>query len=150
MIELDKISSTIEIELQEGMQLEAVGIDGVNVSLDADPGHGGKGLGFRPLELMLVSLGSCTGMDVISILRKKRQKVSRYLVEVAAAQAEEHPHVFTDVHIRHIFQGENVDEEAVRRAIELSETKYCPAFAMLKEATPIHSTFEIHPSTPGN
>ncbi|GAC1463460.1 MAG: OsmC family protein [Chloroflexota bacterium] len=144
MIELDRISSTIEITLREGMRFDAVGIDGVSVALDADAAHGGTGAGFRPLELMLVSLGSCTGMDVISILRKKRQKVTRYLVEVSATQAEKHPHVFTSVAIRHIFQGEDLTDEAVRRAIELSETTYCPAFAMLSKATTIQSTYEIH------
>ena len=146
MIELDKISSTIEIALQDGMRFDAVGVDGVSVMLDADAGHGGTGRGFRPLELMLVSLGSCTAMDVISILRKKRQRVSRYLVEVSATQANEHPHVFTSIAIRHILQGDGISDEAVRRAIELSETKYCPAFAMLSASTPIHSAFEIHSS----
>ena len=109
-IELERISSTVEIDLQAGMHFLAVGTDGVTVSLDADPEHGGKGLGFRPLELLLIGLGACTGMDVVSILRKKRQHLTRYLVEVSAAQAHTHPHVFTSVHIRHILEGDNVQE----------------------------------------
>jgi len=144
MIELERISSTVEIDLHAGMHFVAVGADGVAVSLDADPEHGGKGLGFRPLELLLVGLGSCTGMDVVSILRKKRQHLSRYLVEVSATQAETHPHVFTSIHIHHILEGDDVQEEAVKRSIELSETTYCPAFAMLSKATPITSSYEIH------
>lgn len=95
------------------------------------------------MELILVGLGGCTAMDVLSILRKKRQEVTAYEVKLDAQQASEHPHVFTHITIRHIVHGRNVRPEAVARAIELSETKYCPAQAMLEHVAEIESAFEI-------
>lgn len=135
--------SRVEITLQDSMHFEAVGEDGVSVSLDSSAEHGGQGRGLRPMELLLVGLGSCSAMDVVSILRKKREKVTGYRIEVSGEQANEYPRVFTQISIRHIITGINVPEASVRRAIELSETKYCPAYAMLSKAAPISSTFEI-------
>lgn len=140
--------ATVTITLQSGMRFDATGADGTVVQLDSDPVHGGGPGGFRPMEMLLVGLGSCTGMDVISILRKKRQKVTAYTVQVWGTQADTYPHVFTELFIRHIFRGNNLSDIAVRRAVELSESKYCPAFAMLQKAAPISSTIEIHPASP--
>lgn len=133
----------VEINLREGMHFESVGQDGVPVALDSDPVHGGRGLGHRPMELILVALGSCTAMDVISILRKMRQHVTGYRVEVSGEQAPSHPHVFTQISLRHIISGTHVREEAVQRAIELSEQTYCPAYAMLSKAVPIATSYEV-------
>lgn len=132
----------VEIDLQEGMHFTAVGQDGVEVRLDSAEEHGGRGRGFRPMELLLVSLGGCTAMDVISILRKMRQDVTAYRIEVEGEQASEHPHVFTRMSLRHIITG-TVDRPAVERAIQLSEEKYCSAYAMLRQAAPISTTFTI-------
>lgn len=93
--------------------------------------------------LVLLGLAGCTAMDVISILRKKRQHVTGFEVQAHAERAEEHPKVFTDVTIRYIVEGINIDPAAVMRAIELSETKYCPAQAMLVQAVPIKHEYEI-------
>jgi putative redox protein len=138
--------TTIEVTLQSGMHFEAVGAEGISVPLDSAPQHGGVGAGVRPMELLLAGLGGCTGMDVISILRKKRQNVTAYRVEVSGVQAQEYPHVFTEISIRHVLAGHDLSDEAVRRAIELSEKKYCPAFAMLEKAAHITSSYEIHPA----
>jgi putative redox protein len=135
--------TSVRIALQSGMRFEAVGTDGVPVVMDSDPQHGGAGMGLRPLELLLAGLGGCTAMDVLSILRKKRQVVTAYRLEVDAVQQDEYPHVFTHITIRHIVEGRELSEEAVGRAIELSETKYCPAYAMLAEAAPIDTEFEV-------
>ena len=116
---------------------------GFEVPLGAHPDVGGDNDGFRPLELMGVSLAGCTAMDVISILRKKRQEVTAFEVRVHADQAEEHPHVFTHVKITYIVTGKNVDPRAVERAIELSATKYCPASAMLEKAVSIEHEYRI-------
>lgn len=140
--------ASVEISLQGGMRFEAVGEDGIPVMLDASPEHHGTGAGFRPLELLLVGLGACTAMDVLSILRKKRQDVTAYRVLVSAQQANDHPKVFTDIRLRHVLQGNNLSQDAVARAIELSENKYCPAFAMLQQGASISSSFEVHPSAP--
>jgi putative redox protein len=135
--------TTVEIELQEGMRFTAMGSDGVAAALDSSPEHGGNNAGLRPMELMLASLGGCTAMDVLSILRKKRQDVTAYMIEVSGVQTDQPPRVFTEISIRHIVEG-NVSEDALKHAIELSETKYCPAYAMLSKAASISTTFEVH------
>lgn len=140
----------VDLALQDGMRFQARGEDGVMVTLDTEPEHGGTSSGLRPLELLLAGLGGCTGMDVLTILRKKRQDITGYRVEVSGEQATEHPHVFTQICIVHILEGNDISEVAVRRAIELSETKYCPAFAMLSKAAEIASRFEIVPTGPND
>ena len=116
---------------------------GFSLPLGADPAVGGDTDGFRPIELMLVGLAGCTAMDVISILHKKKQAVSAFEVRAEAERADEHPRVFTRIHLRYRVTGTGIDPAAVARAIELSETKYCPAQAMLRPAVPITSSFEI-------
>lgn len=131
------------INLEQRMSFTGTADSGFEVKLGADPKVGGDNDGFRPMELMLISLAGCTGMDVISILRKKRQDVTGFRVEVDAERAQEHPKVFTDIHIHYTVHGRDVDPKAVERSIELSETKYCPAQAMLVQAVPITHTYEI-------
>jgi putative redox protein len=116
---------------------------GFTVLLDSDPEVGAVRSGFGPIELMAVSLSGCTAMDVISILRKKRQDVTAFEVRTHADQAGEHPHVFTHVLVSYIVTGHNVAPEAVERAIELSRTKYCPAMAMLSKAVQIDHEYKI-------
>jgi len=128
----------------KGMQFTGSADSGFNVTLDADPGVGGANSGFRPLELLAIGLAGCTAMDVISILRKKKQEVTAFDVRVEAEQQAEHPHVFTTAKILYTVSGRNVDETAVRRAIELSTLKYCPAQAMLSRAFPMQMLYEIY------
>lgn len=116
---------------------------GFSVPLGADPAVGGQNDGFRPLELLAVGLAGCTGMDVVSILQKKRQQVTAFEVRVHADQAAEHPHVFTKVLIEYVVTGKGVEREAVERAVGLSEAKYCSAHAMLRKAAPIEATITI-------
>ncbi len=104
---------------------------------------GGDNDGFRPMELIAIGLAGCTAMDVISILEKKRQKVVRFEVEIHAEKASEHPRVFTGIEIEYIIHGDEIDRAAVERAVELSETKYCPAQAMLSKAVPISHKITI-------
>lgn len=117
---------------------------GFEVLLGADPSVGGDNDGFRPLELMAISLAGCTAMDVISILKKKRQDVTGFEVVVHPEQADSHPHVFTEAIIEYIVTGHNVEEKVVLRSIELSVTRYCPAQAMLSQAFPIRIQYSIH------
>jgi putative redox protein len=128
----------------QGMSFTGTANSGFSVALGTDPGVGGQNDGFRPLELMAVSLAGCTAMDVISILRKKQQVVTAFDVQVKASQPETHPHVFTRATILYRVTGRSVDEAAVRRAIELSATKYCPAQAMLAKAFPMDLVYEIY------
>lgn len=116
---------------------------GFDVPLGAAAAVGGDDDGFRPLELMLVSLAGCTGMDVLSILRKKRQDITGFNVRVDAERSDEHPKVFTSITVYYNVRGHEVDPKAVERAIELSETRYCPAQAMLVQAVPIHHEYII-------
>jgi putative redox protein len=140
----------VTIELLDGMHFVAQGHDGVTVDMDASEEHGGRGKGFRPMEMLLVGLGGCTGMDVVSVLRKMRQTVTGYRIQVSGVQRPEHPHIFTHITITHILEGNDLSEDSVQRAIELSETKYCSAYAMLKESAEITSSFEIHSAVPAD
>ncbi len=95
------------------------------------------------MELLLVSLAGCTGMDVISILRKKRQQVTAYEVHVEGIRAEDHPRVFVEITVEHIVTGHHLQPEAVARAIQLSEGRYCGAGAMLGKVAHLTHTFRI-------
>ena len=129
---------------KQGMTFTGTADTGFEVPLGADPQVGGANDGFRPLELMAVSLAGCTAMDVVSILRKKQQELTAFQVKVQSDQAQEHPHVFTHTVITYQVTGRNLDEAALRRAVELSVTKYCPANAMLSKVVPIELHYEIH------
>lgn len=96
-----------------------------------------------PVELLLIALGSCTAVDVVSILRKKREELTDYRVEVAGTRKEEHPRAYTRMEVRHILRGRNLTEKAVAQAIELSETKYCSVAATLRPTVEIVSSYEI-------
>ena len=132
-----------KVTWKDGMTFNGSAATGFNVPLGADPSVGGANDGFRPLELMAVSLAGCTAMDVISIVRKKKQEVASFEVKVHADQQNEHPHVFTHVVIEYHFSGTNIDEAAVLRAIELSAVKYCPAQAMLGKVAPMEMKYFI-------
>jgi putative redox protein len=96
-----------------------------------------------PMELLLIALGSCTGVDVISILKKKRERVTDYYVEVRGERRAEHPRAYTRLEVKHVVRGHGVSERAVAQAIELSETKYCSVAATLRPAAEIVSSYEI-------
>jgi putative redox protein len=100
-----------------------------------------------PMELLLIALGGCTAVDVVSILEKKRERVTAYRVEVRGARREEHPRAFTRMEVRHFVRGRGLSEKAVARAVELSETKYCSVAASLRPAVEIVTTFEIEEET---
>ena len=124
-----------------------VGTTGTSRSYDFGDDRGRNE--YSPVESVVASLAACTGMDVISILAKKRQVVDRYDVEVHAEQRTEYPQVLTTVEVVHVVEGPVVLEPAVRRAIELSATKYCPVNAMLSAgATEIHHRFRMHCTGP--
>jgi putative redox protein len=108
--------------------------------MDDAEGHSGP----KPIEFALLALGGCTAFDVIGILRKKRQKVTSYEIEVRADQNPEPPAFFTRVEIRHRLRGQ-IDPEAARAAIHLSETKYCAVGAMISKTAKIETTLEILP-----
>ncbi|MFZ2488044.1 MAG: OsmC family protein [Anaerolineae bacterium] len=126
----------------EDLLLEAENETGNQITLDAAAAVGGKNRGARPLQLLLAGLAGCTAMDVLSILQKKREPVQDFRVIVTGEQADSHPRVFTSMHIEYIVTGD-VSEQALQRAISLSENIYCPAQAMLRHAAPITSSYQI-------
>ena len=134
---------TAKVKLETGMHFDAEAGSGHHVTLDAAEHGGGQNAGFRPMEMLLVGLGGCTGMDVISILRKKRQQVTGYEVHVSGIRAEDHPMVFVEITVEHIVTGHGVQPEAVERAIQLSKERYCGAGAMLGKVAHLTHTFRI-------
>jgi putative redox protein len=119
------------------MSFNGTSDSGFSVPLGTDADLGGDNDGLRPMELIAIGLAGCTGMDVISILSKKKQKVTGFEVQVHAEKSAEHPKVFTKIEVEYVVNGEDIDRAAVERAVELSVTKYCPAQAMLVKAVPI-------------
>ncbi|MHB9091915.1 MAG: OsmC family protein [Chloroflexota bacterium] len=128
---------------EKGMAFTGHTGSGHEMRLDASAESGGADSAGRPLETLLVALGGCTGMDVVSILRKMRQEVTDYEINLHAERAREHPKVFTRVVVEHVLTGHNLSEDAVKKAIGLSENKYCSANAMLRKAVPIEFRYRI-------
>ncbi|MER3543869.1 MAG: osmotically inducible protein OsmC [Chloroflexota bacterium] len=126
-----------------GMQFEGIAPSGHRLMLDSAPEVGGADAGLRPMELVLLALAGCTAMDVISILRKKRQDVTGFEVRVRSERAQEHPKVYTHIALEYIVRGRNISPEAVARAITLSKEKYCSVHAMLRSSVPIAYGFRI-------
>ncbi len=131
------------ITWKQGMAFDAE-LDGFTIAMDADEKVGGQGRGPKPKGLTLVSLGGCTGMDVIAILRKMRQEVTRLEVVVDSTLAAEHPKKFDSITIRYEIDGDALDHEKVKRAVELSETRYCGVNASLAPGVPIRTVIVIN------
>ena len=134
---------TAQATLEMGMRFVAESGSRHHVTLDADEHGGGQNAGFRPMELLLAGLAGCTGMDVISILRKKRQQVTAYEVHVTGRRAEDHPMVFVEISVEHVVTGHHLQAEAVAHAIQLSEERYCGAGAMLGKVARLTHTYRI-------
>lgn len=131
------------VDLLAGMEFKGRTGSGHTIVMDAMPDVGGRDAGPRPLELLLVGLGGCTGMDVISILRKMRQNVTGYQIQLHADRAADHPKGFTHITIEHIVRGENLSPESVRRAVELTATRYCSASSMIQKAATIEERWQV-------
>lgn len=134
---------TGSVELLEGMAFSARTGSGFTLTLDAASDVGGNDRGPRPMELILLGLGGCTAMDVISILRKMRQEVTGYEVLLRGERVAEHPKVYQTIVVEHVVRGRRLKPDAVRRAIELSNTRYCPASAMLRKTARIDVTYRL-------
>ncbi len=113
------------------------------VLMDGAPAAGGRNLGVRPMEMLLLGTGGCTSFDVISILKKSRQAVSDCYVELDATRADEDPKVFTKIHMHFVVKGKDIKPDVVERAIKLSAEKYCSASIMLGKTAEITHDFEI-------
>lgn len=134
----------------QGLTLVAKSESNHWVMMDGPEIFGGSEAASRPKELLLMALGGCTASDVIPILRKKRVPFERVEVRLSGNIREEHPQIFTDIHIEYVIYGENIDLADVARAIELSTTKYCSISAMLQASVHLSHSFKIEPSRCAN
>ncbi|MGH8605672.1 MAG: OsmC family protein [Gammaproteobacteria bacterium] len=116
---------------------------GHTVVMDGPPEVGGRNIGIRPMEMVLLGMGGCTAYDVVSILRKARQDVRDCRVEIEAKRADNPPRVFTSIHVRFLVRGKGLLPQQVERAIRLSAEKYCSASIMLGKTADITHEFEI-------
>jgi putative redox protein len=132
-----------KVTLVSGMQFVGSSDSGHALVMDGPAASGGSNTGSRPMELLLMALGGCSGMDVISILRKKAQSVSRLEINVTGDMAQDHPHMYTSLGIEYVVTGKNVSEDAVKRAVELSLEKYCSVGATLGKAAKITHSYKI-------
>lgn len=132
-----------KVTLVQDMQFTGTATSGHSLIMDADDTAGGKNTGFRPMELLLVGFGGCSGMDVISILRKKRQAISGLEINVKGEKSDSYPRIYKTVHIEYVVKGKAVEKEAVERAITLSVDKYCSVGATLAKAGTITHSYKI-------
>lgn len=134
-----------QVKLNEGMQFVGGAESGHAILLDAAGEVGGTDSAPRPLEAVLIGLGSCSGMDVVSILRKMRVEWDRFEILLEAAQAEQHPKAFTEIHLTYRIWGDEIPEDKLEKAIDLSQERYCPATAMLRRSAEITYEYELNP-----
>jgi putative redox protein len=116
---------------------------GHSITMDGPPEIGGNNLGVRPMEMLLLGVAGCTMIDVVTTLKKMRQDLTNCETKLSAERADEHPKVFTDIHIQFIVKGQDLDPKKVEKAITLSAEKYCSASIMLGKTASITHDFEI-------
>ena len=132
-----------QIKWMQGVSFKGKSESGHEVILDGPEELGGKGLGMRPMEMMLIGMGGCTSFDVVTILKRSRQQITGCIAEIEAVRADVIPKVFTNIHIRFLIKGIDLQKKAVERAVELSANKYCSASIMLGKSVKITHDFVI-------
>jgi len=135
--------SVVRVKWVDGMRFVATDSAGHSMVMDASKRVGGEGSGFSPLQLLLAALGGCTGMDVVDIMRKQRQRVEGLEIVVSGERVKEPPRVYGKIHVEYRVRGGGIREEAVERAVRLSEEKYCSVGAMLKAGAKVSSGYSI-------
>jgi putative redox protein len=127
----------------DGLQFVGEASSGHAIVMDGEPEFGGRDTGVRPTELLLIGLGGCSGMDVISILKKKKQRVEHLKISIKGEKAKDYPRRFTDITIEFMVTGQHISEDAVKRAVDLSMKKYCSVKATLEGSAKIYFTYRI-------
>ncbi|MBI5204401.1 MAG: OsmC family protein [Nitrospirae bacterium] len=135
--------SEAKVTYVDGLQFVAAATSGHAVVMDGDIEVGGRDTGPRPMEMLLMGIGGCSGMDVISILKKKKQDVKGLEINVKGDKAENYPKKFTDINLEFVVRGKNISEDAVKRAVELSMEKYCSVKATLEGSAKITYNYRI-------
>ncbi|MEM7304009.1 MAG: OsmC family protein [Pseudomonadota bacterium] len=120
---------------------------GHSVAMDGSPEHGGRNLGPRPMEMVILGLGGCTAFDVVKILKKSRLEIDDCIIELSAERADDIPAVFTKIHVHYIVKGKKLPQKQVKRAVELSSEKYCSVSMMLKNSVELSYDFEVVDTT---
>lgn len=131
----------------EGVSFIGESETGHAVVMDGAPENGGRNIGMRPMELLLIGMGGCTSFDVVTILKKARQPIVDCVAEISAERATEIPKVFTKIHVHFVVTGDGLNENQVERAVKLSAEKYCSASIMLGKSVDISHDFEIRSAT---
>jgi putative redox protein len=134
---------TTSMHWKGGLQFEATGEFGHTITTDVSVKGGGEGAGHRPTELLLWGVASCTGVDVIRILKKQRQEVTGLEIEVTAHQHDDYPKYFHTFDVRYKFRGKNLSENRIKQAIELSECKYCSVSQTIVHEGKVNTSFEV-------
>ena len=132
----------------ENMQFVAKAESGHAIVLDAAAAGGGTNSAARPMEMLLMGLMGCTAMDVVSVLKKKRQDLQQFNIFATSERATEHPRFYTKIHLEYVAYGD-VDTAALERAVQLSEEKYCGAIATVRGKTEVTSSFRVEPAAKG-
>ena len=135
----------VRIKWIEGVAFVGESETGHAVVLDGAPENGGRNIGMRPMEMLLIGMGACTSFDVVTILKKARQPIVDCVAEISADRADEVPKVFTKIHVHFVITGNNLSATQVERAVKLSAEKYCSASIMLAKSVEITHDFEIKP-----
>ena len=136
----------VNIKWIDGVSFVGESESGHTVVLDGAPENGGRNIGMRPMEMLLIGMGACTSFDVVTILKKARQPIVDCVAEIAAERADEIPKVFIKIHVHFVVTGDNLNETQVERAVKLSAEKYCSASIMLSKSVAITHGYEIKPS----
>ena len=136
----------VRIKWVEGVAFIGESETGHAVVLDGAPENGGRNIGMRPMEMLLIGMGACTSFDVVMILKKARQLIVDCVAEISADRAEEVPKVFTKIHVHFVITGNNLNATQVERAVKLSAEKYCSASIMLAKSVEISHDFVIKPN----
>lgn len=132
-----------KVKYVDGLQFVGEASSGHAVLMDGDQAFGGKNTAVRPTELLLIGLGGCSGMDVVSVLKKKKQNLKGLEININGKRAQEHPRKFTEIDIEFVVTGHDLSEDAVRRAIDLSMEKYCSVKATLEGCAGISFSYRI-------
>ena len=133
----------VSIKWIDGVSFVGESETGHAVVLDGAPENGGRNIGMRPMEMLLIGMGGCTSFDVVTILKKSRQPISDCVAHITATRADEVPKVFTKIHVHFVVTGDHLNESQVERAVKLSAEKYCSASIMLGKVCEITHGFEI-------
>jgi len=134
---------TAKVTYVQGLQFVGESSSGHAIVMDSDPEVGGHNTGPKPMELLLIGIGGCSGMDVVSILKKKRQDITGIEVNVKGEEAEDYPKKYTGITLEFIVRGRNISEDAVKKAIDLSMNKYCSVKATIEGSAKVNFSYRI-------